>query len=411
MVAEYGWWQACPEIDRSGFSVATSGNSNFNSLVSAERHDPISGSSPLRSSWCNIERDPSVGQREWLGFKPFRVADLTAEADGVLGIRLESIGGAALPDYRPGQHLKMRVNVPGADQPLIRAYSLTGPAVEQGRRGYGIAVRRQTGQGSWPDGRVSSHLHNTLNVGDIVDIGAPSGTFVLPRRSEQPIVLLAAGVGITPFVSLLNSLPDGVSSPEIWLHYGNRNSLTHAFAAAIVEHQRRLPRLRVVNYYDAPLPADCQRRTFQSGKRIDASVVDDNLIIRRARFYLCGPPAMMDATIAGLVARGVPRFDIFNEVFRSPVVPSIDDKRTYSVTFAKSGTGPVMWSSQYGSLLSFAEKLGISMSSGCRVGQCESCAVTLSAGKVRHLHGIEPEDPACCLACQAVPLEDIVIDA
>jgi len=61
--------------------------------------------------------------------------------------------------------------------------------------------------------------------------------------------------------------------------------------------------------------------------------------------------------------------------------------------------------------LNFGESLGLRMASGCRVGQCESCAVRLLAGKVRDLHGSEPEDPSTCLTCQAVPLEDVVLDA
>ena len=79
--------------------------------------------------------------------------------------------------------------------------------------------------------------------------------------------------------------------------------------------------------------------------------------------------------------------------------------------FARSGGAPVSWSPSRGTLLTFGESLGHVMPSGCRVGQCESCAVRLLAGRVRHLHGSEPDDPATCLTCQAVPLEDIVLDA
>jgi ferredoxin len=167
----------------------------------------------------------------------------------------------------------------------------------------------------------------------------------------------------------------------------------------------------VVNHYSAPLPPDRAGVDFQSQRLIDAGVVDDQLIAQRARFYLCGPPSMMAAVTTGLVARGVPRFDIFSEVFRSPVVPLVDESRRFHITFARSGRDPAVWTASQGSLLSFGESMGLTMPSGCRVGQCESCAVRLLSGKVRHLHGSEPEDPSVCLACQAIPLEDIVLDA
>ena len=69
------------------------------------------------------------------------------------------------------------------------------------------------------------------------------------------------------------------------------------------------------------------------------------------------------------------------------------------------------WSAADGPLLQFAERLGIDLPSGCRVGQCESCAVRVVSGKVVHLHGTEPDDPDTCLTCQAVPLSDLVLDA
>ena len=112
----------------------------------------------------------------------------------------------------------------------------------------------------------------------------------------------------------------------------------------------------------------------------------------------------------GLVARGVPRFDIFSEVFRSPAVPVFNRDQSYQVRFARSGGESVPWSSANGVLLGFAE-LGFVMPSGCRVGQCESCAVWIISGKVQDLHGTDPDDASICLACQAIPIEDVVLDA
>ncbi len=87
----------------------------------------------------------------------------------------------------------------------------------------------------------------------------------------------------------------------------------------------------------------------------------------------------MEAIIAELEAAGVPRFDIFKETFRSPAAPPSGGAR-FAVTFARSGQTHE-WNNEAGSLLTFAERLGIQLPSGCRVGQCESCAVRVLEGR------------------------------
>lgn len=412
VVAEFGWWQACPELDRSILPIRGPESSNANSLISADAVDPVSGSIPHRSFRCNVELDPLTErrQRSWPGFRPFRVVSARNEADGVRGVTFEALDGQQLPDYRPGQHIQVRID---DEEGTSRAYSLTGSAHAKGRTSYSIAVRHQKGVGADGvafQGKMSSHINLHLSEGEIVELKAPSGNFVLPRNSPQPLILLAGGIGITPFISLLESLPDGDES-EIWLFYGNLNSRTHAFRQRISEHTRRLPRLRVVDHYDAPLPTDEEGRDFTSRARISAEVVPTELIERQPRVYMCGPPGMMKAFADGLVLRGIPRFDIFSEVFRSPPGQMKDDGRKFTVNFSQSRKAPDTWSAAQGPLLQFAESLGLSLPSGCRVGQCESCAVRVVSGTVRHLHGTEPDDPAVCLTCQAVPTSDVVLDA
>lgn len=416
VMAEFGWWQACPELDREGLATEGRSGSNFNALISADASDPISGSVPHRSFLCDVQRDldTELRQRRWSGFRPFRVSSVRAEAEGVLGIDFEPLDGGLLPDYRPGQHLEMSLQ-PQAEGPAVtRAYSLTGAAAVPARTRYSIAVRHQRGRssdGAQYEGLVSGHLHRKLRVGDVVELRAPAGGFVLPRVSPQPLVLFAGGIGITPFMSLLESLPDGAQGPEIWLYVANRNLASQAFRERIALHAKRLPGLKVFDHYSAPGPHETPGRHVASQPRVDASLIDESLIARRARFYLCGPEPMMNDIIGGLTARGVPRFDIFSEVFRSPAAPVLGGDQRFQVQFARSGGAPVTWSAAQGALLGFGESLGITMPSGCRVGQCESCAVRLLSGKVHHLHGREPEDDTTCLTCQAIPLEDIVLDA
>jgi len=412
VIAEFGWWQSCLELDRTELPAKGKRNSNFNNLISAQAHDPISGSIGHRSFRCNIEPDPYTERRQqgWEGYKAFCVSDLRAEAEGVMGVTLTACDGAALPDYRPGQHVEIRLPVHG--QSISRAYSLTGPAAEHDRRQYRIAVRHLKGNANgkaYPDGVASSYIHRDLRVGDTVELKSPSGTFFVPRVSPRPLILLAGGIGITPFISLLESLPDN-DELEIHLLYANRNSATHAFHARLQHHERRLKKLHIINYYNAPLQGDLLGKDIVTTRRIEASHIPQQLLDARARIYMCGPPAMMDSFADGLIGRGVPKFDIFREVFRSPPAPLTDDGRSFDVKFSGTYQASGRWATKDGPLLPFGEKLGLPLPSGCRVGQCESCALRIRSGSVRHLHGEEPDDPAICLTCQAIPLEDLELE-
>src|SRR5699024_11327857 len=108
----------------------------------------------------------------------------------------------------PGQHLS--IVLPRADGgTTTRNYSLVGPARIQDRKSYQIAVRHQTGvdaNGQPWQGEVSRYVHEQLSVGDTVHIGCPKGPFVMPENIDQPVVLIAGGIGITPFLSYLESL-------------------------------------------------------------------------------------------------------------------------------------------------------------------------------------------------------------
>jgi len=183
------------------------------------------------------------------------------------------------------------------------------------------------------------------------------------------------------------------------------------FRSRITLHIARLPGLKVCNHYTSPLPSDVLGRDFDSRDRITAAVVSEDLIARRPRVYMCGTLEMMKAFAEGLTARGIPHFDIFRELFTVPVGPLANDGKTYTVTFSRSHGTPIGWTSSRGPILNLAESEGIFLPSGCRVGECESCAVHIVSGCVRYLNGVESEDPSVCLTCSAVPASDVVLEA
>ncbi|BDB28631.1 molybdopterin-dependent oxidoreductase (plasmid) [Cupriavidus sp. P-10] len=415
VVGEYGWWQRCDAMGQDPIAVRGAGSANFNGLIDARRQDPISGSSPLRSYRCRVERETGfdIRRRRWEGFRPFRVVALHKEAADVTTVRMAPVDGCGLPDFLPGQHATVKLFVGAERQEVIRSYSMTGPSAVPRRRDYSISVRHakaRLASGEEVSGFASSFINTRLAVGDIVELRAPGGSFVMPTRTARPLVLVAGGIGMTPFINLLESLVGRQEPPTILLLYANQNGSMHAFRHRIRELEALTPTLKVVNFYDAPVDSDVPGKDFQVHGRVSADAVPDSLLALRPLIYMCGPPAMMTAFAEGMTARGIPRFDIHREIFRSPALPRVEPGQAFLVRFRKSNVSHA-WRSELGPLLGFAEARGICLPSGCRVGQCESCAVRIVSGSVHHLHGEAPDDAGVCLACQAVPASDLVLDA
>lgn len=391
VAADYGWWQAAPDLGLPGYFPADAPpTANFNSLVDERRRDPLSGALPMRSTAVRIER---AAPGPWRGFRRFVVAERRAETAEVVSLRLVPEDGGALAPFRPGQFIGLRIG------DVVRSYSLTSPARPE-PDAYTIAVRHI------PGGALSPTVADGLRSGDIVEVQSPAGGFLLPLVNEFPVVLIAGGIGITPFLSYLETLTGAPGEPRVTLHHGCRDGAGHPFAARLAGLAERLPNLTLVTHYSRPRPDDrCDRR-----ERFSAAVIDEELIRARARFYLCAGDAMMAEVTAGLAARGVPAFEIFQERFRSPEAIVGDGPASCTLRFARSGR-TLTWTPEAGTILGFAEREGLALPSGCRVGQCESCAVEVLSGGVRHLTAIQDQGDRHCLTCQAVPTDDLVLDA
>jgi anaerobic selenocysteine-containing dehydrogenase/ferredoxin-NADP reductase len=409
LAAEFGWWEACEPLGKQSYTLSGAASSNFNTLVSAERRDPVSGSVNHRAVACNVRCVDNLEGRSWQGFRRFTVSHLNRESDSALAVSLSPRDADALPDYEPGQYLRIRVAHPDTGELLTRAYSLTGAARIEDRLEYNICVGRSLTGAAQPATSLSSLIHETLKIGDTVEVEAPSGAFTMPTVSSVPLVLIATGIGITPFIGLLDSLGDGDKMPFVTLLYGNRSGAEHAFKKQLQALETRYPRLTIRNFYSQPRASDVLGSDFHVVGRLDAAQIDPSLVTKRARFYLCGSDAMVASMTQGLVSFGVPKFDIYSEVFISPTNTLDDRLSSCSVSFKRSGVS-FQWTPKDGTLLECAERLGIRAPSGCRVGQCESCAVQVLVGHTKQLSGAIPEDSDTVFTCRAVPLSDLVLD-
>lgn len=390
VVAPYGWWEECAELGLPGFAPGGPDDASYNSLVDGLSRDPVSGAPEMRSVPCDVVR--VVDERGWPGWRAFRVAAVEPEAADTVTVRLRAVDGGLLPDYLPGQHLPIRVRLPDGTV-AARHYSLSAAASVPARTEYRISVRSM--------GRVSRHIVHGLRDGDTVEAQRPGGLFALPVAPRFPVVMVAGGIGVTPFVAFLETLHRTGAATEALLLYGVRDRRGHAFADRLAELEAALPGLRVVTRYS--------REAGQAPERVSAALVPQDLIDRRARFYLCGPDAMMAEVAAGLIGRGVFPFDIFSERFQAAAVGDAADPGPHRIELRRSGR-TLEWTAAMGTVLDAAERAGVALPAGCRTGQCESCAVPVLAGSVAHLSEVVVED-GHCLTCQAVPRSALVLDA
>lgn len=398
VVAEFGWWEACVPLGLGGGAITGSDTANINAALGDAQRDPVSGSVPLRAVRCDIRRHASANRGHWTGQRHFTVTSARQEGTDAIALSLAPCDDGALPDFLPGQHVLVRL----PDNPLARAYSLTGPASHPGK--LSIAVRHDRSGG---DSASLSQALQRVRVGDEVLIEAPSGVFTLPVTSTRPVILIAGGIGITPFAGYLEAVAAAKPGPshEIHLLHGCRNGAEHHLAGRLDELARELEALHRVTAYSQPSHEDRLARRFDQEGRLDLKVVAD-IVSQRPLAYLCGSPGFNKAMTAALVHMGLPRFDIFAEAFSSPgEMPARLEPQTVTI----AGTGEsFLWTPTAGPILDAALAAGLALPSGCRVGQCESCSVRVVEGRFAHMVDFDGE-PGQCLTCQAVPLSALTI--
>lgn len=232
------------------------------------------------------------------------VAKGNASRDTV-ALTLRGVTGAALPPFRPGQYVSVALPLPELGLTQVRQYSLSNAPEDEAWR---ITVKRVAGDAASPAGAVSTQLHAQVAVGDLLQVGPPAGDFVL-RPGDGAVVLLSAGVGITPMVSMLRHL---------WRNQSPR-ALVFAHAATDADHcphrqevealLRELPQARHLQWLEQP---DASCPAAHRG-RMDLAVMSDLPV--DADVYLCGPLPFMQQQRRWLIDRGVCASRIHYEVF------------------------------------------------------------------------------------------------
>lgn len=222
------------------------------------------------------------GEPAWEGFRSLRVASVVRETATVSSITLAAPDGSRLPPAHGGQHLTLRV--PGAGDPApVRSYSLSA-ATGDGR--YRISVKHE------PRGIASTYLTTKLRPGAMLDAAAPRGDFVL-KAGTGPLLLVSAGIGLTPVLAMLHELSAARSERKVWWIHSARNAQEHPLAAEAHDLIRSLPRAREFIFYSAA--ASASQTTI--GDVIQARLSKDAVIAlgvpHDATAYICGPASFM----------------------------------------------------------------------------------------------------------------------
>jgi ferredoxin-NADP reductase len=233
------------------------------------------------SSSKTVAGNPGLANEEqapaWPGFRQMRVAQIRRESDSVTSFILEPIDGQLLPLCQAGQFVVLRLHLDPDKPPVLRSYSLSDlPAADHAR----ISVKSES------NGIGSSFLCNRVREGDTLDVSAPRGSFTL-RPSQTPVVLLSAGVGATPVMSMLHSLAAEKSQREIWWIYGARNRTEHPFAEESRSLLKQLSRGRRYIVYSRPAATDQVGTDFDAPGHIDTALLEKIGVPQRSDFYLC----------------------------------------------------------------------------------------------------------------------------
>jgi ferredoxin-NADP reductase len=260
---------------------------------------------------------------------------------------------------------------------------------------------------------VSQWLHHHIAPGSVVESAAPRGDFYLTGGTD-PVVLISAGIGITPVLAMLHSLATVRSARHIWWLHTTRNRETHAFAAEVASLTDSLPNVRKLVSY-----------TQEQG-RLNRSAIAALNLPPEAAAYLCGPMQFMADMRDALAAAGLDATRIHTELFGAlpPINPGIVDGAARkpphppvgtpgtgpSITFARSGLS-VNWSADYGNILDLAEACDVPTRFSCRSGVCHMCETRVVAGIATYVQPpLEKPDGATVLICSAAPDTDLVLD-
>ncbi|AGL18150.1 FAD-binding oxidoreductase [Actinoplanes sp. N902-109] len=314
-----------------------------------------------------------------------RVVEVRRETPAAMTLVLAD-GGTF--DFHPGQFFTLGTEIDGRS--VRRAYSASSAP---GSARLELTVKHVEG------GRFSAHVHRNLRVGDRLTVRGPSGSFHIGPQAPADLVLVAAGSGITPMLSMIRAWCAAPAAGRVCLLYSSRTAADIIFADALAElaeaHPGRLTVTHVLTSRDGRLTAAAVDHWLTAAAPAPA-----------AEHYLCGPEALMDLVEQVILTRGTPAARIHRETYTRAPGPPAPPTIPRQLTVTSRGTATVEPGQ---TLLDAALAAGLPLPFSCTVGTCGDCIVRLCDGTVT------PPDPALASTgtvrtCVSYPMSDITLD-
>lgn len=255
---------------------------------------------------ADMYKDTKEQDNGWIDFKPFTVVDKVEESDVITSFYLKPADCSEVPTYEAGQYITVRIQVPGEKYASNRQYTLS---CAPGNEYFRISVKKEAEFD--PNGKISTYLHDQIEVGQQLDVSAPAGEFVLNQDHEAPIALISGGVGVTPMMSMLETLVQAKTDRKVSFIHSARNENVHAFKVTAMELVEKLADGELVIGYEKPLQDEGvhQFTGFITEEILAEKITADTVC------YVCGPVPFLQNVVNMLTKLGVDPTQVHFEFF------------------------------------------------------------------------------------------------
>lgn len=246
----------------------------------------------------------------WNGWRNFVIKQIVEESTEIKSFYLYPEDKKEIADFHSGQFISVQVFVPESGLLQPRQYSLSSAFNPEY---YRISVKREKGILPNPSGLVSNILHSKQE-GDTIAVSAPAGLFHLQKDSQNPLILISGGVGLTPMLSMLETNLNAIQNKKtVWIH-GCRNELVHAFKEQISTLKEEAEWLETYTFYDTVENKEAFHNEIIQG-HVDLHKCRDAILLDQAKFYICGPELFIKTQYETLINLNIRQDDIFYEEF------------------------------------------------------------------------------------------------
>lgn len=268
---------------------------------------------------AEIYRAAATAQGGWTGWRSFAIEKIEKESAVISSFYLRPVDGGPVLTHKPGQFLTLRLRGETLPQPLTRNYTIS--CATNGEF-YRITVKREgpaPGEAETARGRASAWLHDHAKVGTVLDVAAPAGDFHLDLETQNPVVLVSGGVGLTPMVSMLESIVATRPDLPTWYVHGALNGSVHAMGPHVRDLARQASNVNVRVFYAEGAAANDSGAPVAPQHDYEGLITADwlraNTPADAATYFLCGPKPFLRALATGLRDAGVPEARIRYEIF------------------------------------------------------------------------------------------------